>query len=73
MARPARGQARRQAILEAAMELYAKGGFRGTGLTAIGERVGVSHAAVLYHFGTARNLLREGPHLKLYLPPRVMQ
>ena len=41
------------------MELYAKGGFRGTGLTAIGERVGVSHAAVLYHFGSARALLRE--------------
>lgn len=39
------------------MELYARAGFRGTGLTAIGEKAGVSHAAVLYHFGSARNLL----------------
>lgn len=54
-----RGAVRRRAILDAALELYARGGFRGTGLAAIGERVGISHAAVLYHFGSAVNLLRE--------------
>jgi len=54
-----RGAERRRAILDAALELYARGGFRGTGLAAIGERVGISHAAVLYHFGSAVNLLRE--------------
>ena len=54
-----RGAVRRRAIMEAALELYARGGFRGTGLAAIGERVGISHAAVLYHFGSAVNLLRE--------------
>jgi len=52
-----RGEARRRAILDAAIELYAVRGFRGTGLAAIGERVGVSHAGVLYHFGSAQNLL----------------
>lgn len=53
-----RGAERRRAILDAALELYARGGFRGTGLAAIGERAGISHAAVLYHFGSAVNLLR---------------
>ncbi len=55
------------------MELYADSGFRGTGLTAIGERAGVTHAAVLYHYGTAKNLLlavlderdrRQEPHFR---------
>ncbi|MCG8592143.1 MAG: TetR/AcrR family transcriptional regulator [Proteobacteria bacterium] len=52
-----RGQARRQAILDAALELFAADGYRGTGLSAIGAQAGVSHSAVLYHFGTAENLL----------------
>jgi AcrR family transcriptional regulator len=52
-----RSEGTRRAILEAAFELYSRSGFRGTGLTAIGERVGVTHAAVLYHFGTAKQLL----------------
>jgi AcrR family transcriptional regulator len=53
----ARGEQTKAAILEAAIELYADTGFRGTGLHAIGQRAGVTHAAVLYHFGTARALL----------------
>jgi AcrR family transcriptional regulator len=52
-----RGQRTKQAILDAAMDLFAGSGYRGTGLIAIGDRAGVSHAAVLYHFGTAENLL----------------
>jgi len=52
-----RGEQTKAAILEAALELYADTGFRGTGLHAIGERAGVTHAAVLYHFGSARQLL----------------
>ena len=48
---------KRQAILEAARALYADAGFRGTGLTAIGARAGVTHAAVLYHFGSSAHLL----------------
>src|SRR5262245_42236418 len=53
-----RGAATRRAILEAAMALYAKGGFRGSGLTAIGQAAGVTHAGVLYHFGSVQKLLQ---------------
>jgi AcrR family transcriptional regulator len=52
-----RGARTKQAILDAATELFATGGSRGTGLIAIGERAGVSHSAVLYHFGSAEALL----------------
>ena len=57
-AKQSKRPSKRQAILEAALALYADGGFRGTGLTAIGARAGVTHAAVLYHFGSAADLLR---------------
>ena len=56
--RPPRGEETRRAILEAAMVLYAKGGFRGTGLAAIGRSAGVTHAGVLYHFGSVQKLLQ---------------
>ncbi len=52
-----RGRDTRAAILRAAVELYADAGFRGTGLIAIGQRAGVHHATVLYHFRTGRDLL----------------
>ena len=52
------GPETRQAILEAAMALYAKQGFRGTGLSAIGQAAGVTHAGVLYHFGSVQKLLQ---------------
>ena len=39
------------------MSLYARRGVKGTGLAAIGQAAGVTHAAVLYHFGSSRNLL----------------
>ena len=51
------GRDTRAAILRAAVELYADGGYRGTGLMAIGERAGVHHATVLYHFRTGKDLL----------------
>lgn len=57
--RLSKGDRTRQAILDAAMALYAEDGFRGTGLTAIGERAGITHSAVLYHFGSSRGLLAE--------------
>jgi AcrR family transcriptional regulator len=56
-AKKAAGAKTKQAILDAALELYAKDGWRGTGLTAVGERAGVTHAAVLYHFGSSSKLL----------------
>lgn len=55
--RAKQGEETRATILRAAVELYAEGGFRGTGLMAIGQRAGVHHATVLYHFRTSRDLL----------------
>src|SRR5262245_51856607 len=57
ISRKEQGEETRRAILEAAVELYAESGFRGTALKAIGERAGVHHATVLYHYRTARDLL----------------
>lgn len=57
MSRKEQGEETRRAILEAAVELYAESGFRGTALKAIGERAGVHHATVLYHYRTSRELL----------------
>lgn len=57
MSRKAQGEETRRAILEAAVALYAESGFRGTALKAIGERAGVHHATVLYHYRTSRELL----------------
>ncbi|CAN5740188.1 TetR/AcrR family transcriptional regulator [soil metagenome] len=57
--RQPRGDARRQQIIDAAIELFAAKGFRGTGLAALAEQVGVTAPALLYHFGTKDRLLRE--------------
>jgi AcrR family transcriptional regulator len=53
----AKGTKTRADILEAALALFAETGYRGTGLMAIGERAGVTHAAVLYHFQSSEGLL----------------
>ena len=50
---------RREAILQAAIDLFAKGGSRGTCIAAIAERIGVTPAAVIHHFKTKEALLRE--------------
>jgi len=47
---------RRQEILDAAIELWATKGSRGTGLTEVAERAGMTHAGVLHHFGSKANL-----------------
>jgi AcrR family transcriptional regulator len=57
LSRKEQGEETRRAIIEAAVELYAETGFRGTALKAIGERAGVHHATVLYHYRTGRELL----------------
>ncbi|MBY0279266.1 TetR/AcrR family transcriptional regulator [Candidatus Binatia bacterium] len=56
-ARPARRDETRRRILDAAVALYARRGVKGTGLAAIGQAAGVTHAGVLYHFGSSRKLL----------------
>jgi len=55
--RKAQGEQTRRAILDAAIELYADRGFRGTGLMSIGEAAGVAHATVLYHYGSSHELM----------------
>jgi AcrR family transcriptional regulator len=55
---PTRGEARRQEILDTAVRLFAKRGFRATGILALAQEVGLSHVGVLHHFGSKEQLLR---------------
>ncbi|MGV0804712.1 TetR/AcrR family transcriptional regulator [Mycolicibacterium setense] len=50
---------RRDELLRAAVELFATGGTRGTTLDAIAKQIGVSKAAIIHHFSTKEDLLRE--------------
>ena len=52
-----RGAQRRQAIVEAAIEVFAQHGFRGGALAEVAARVDLSPAGILYHFGTKEDLL----------------
>jgi AcrR family transcriptional regulator len=52
-----RGAERREAIIEAAMSVFAERGFRGGALAAVAELVDVSPAGILYHFGSKEELL----------------
>jgi AcrR family transcriptional regulator len=53
-----KGAARREEIVDAAVELFAARGSRGTSMLEIAKRVGMSHVGVLHHFGTKEELLR---------------
>jgi AcrR family transcriptional regulator len=57
--RQARGTLRRQQILDAAVELFGEKGYRGSGLAALAERVGMTATGLLYYFGTKERLLLE--------------
>jgi AcrR family transcriptional regulator len=52
-----RGAARREAILEAALEVFAERGYRAGALGEIAARVDVTAAGILYHFGSKEELL----------------
>lgn len=54
-----RGTATREAAIEAAIELWAETGWRVTSVAAVAERVGVTDAALLHHFGTKESFLEE--------------
>lgn len=56
-AAPAPAPTRREQILDAAVELFATTGYRGTSIAAVAERVGMTDAGVLYHFKTKEDLL----------------
>lgn len=57
--RQQRGDRRRQQILDVAVELFASRGYRGTGVAALAEEVGMTAPGMLYYFGTKERLLRE--------------
>src|SRR6476646_2754366 len=53
----AKGVARRQEILDRAIEVFAKRGSERTSLRAIAQEVGVTHAALKHYFGSLEELL----------------
>ena len=54
-----RGDASREAILTAALRVVGREGLPASSLGAIAKEAGTSKPAVLYHFGSRENLLRE--------------
>lgn len=52
-----RGVERRSQIVDTAIDLFARQGFRGTGIAAIAEAVGITPGAILHHFGSKEGLL----------------
>lgn len=57
--RYANGERTRARIIEAAIDLFAERGYRGTGINALAERVDMTGAGLLYWFGTKQRLLQE--------------
>ena len=57
--RYAKGVLRRRQILDRAIEVFADLGFEGTSLRAIGDAIGVSHAALRRYFDTREELFLE--------------
>ncbi|KNY06118.1 TetR/AcrR family transcriptional regulator [Microbacterium sp. GCS4] len=55
----ASGQARRQAIVDEALAVFARTGFRGGSLREIAKRVGVTPAGLLHHFADKEELFAE--------------
>lgn len=55
----AKGARRRQEILDRAIEVIAERGVHGASLRAIGDAIGVSHAALRHYFSTREELLIE--------------
>lgn len=52
-----RGTATRKALTEAAIDLWAEAGWQVTGIGPVAERVGVTSAGLLRHFGTKENFV----------------
>lgn len=52
-----KGVARRQEILDRAIDVFRERGAEGTSLRSIAERLGVSHAALLHYFDSREQLL----------------
>ncbi|MBL7544049.1 MAG: TetR/AcrR family transcriptional regulator [Bdellovibrionaceae bacterium] len=56
-ARSYKGEKTKELIVMAALELFAKDGFDLVSMQKIGDKVGISQAAVAQYFGTKRNLI----------------
>ena len=54
-----KGDARRDEILEAALVVFARSGYRGTSLREVAEMTGLTPPALLHHFGTREAMLAE--------------
>lgn len=54
-----KGMRRRQQILERALTVFNERGLEGTSLRALGEAIGVSHAALRHYFDSREELLLE--------------
>lgn len=55
--RYAKTEATRAAIIDAAIEVFAEGGFRSGSLREVAVKVGLTEPALLHHFGTKTGLL----------------
>jgi AcrR family transcriptional regulator len=55
--RSPKGQRRRQQILDAAMEMFAQGGYAGTSIASIAEKAGLTLPGLLHHFPNKMSLL----------------
>lgn len=55
----AKGIARREEILEAALEVFARSGYQGTSLREVAEVSGMTAAGLLHYFGTREAMLTE--------------
>jgi len=47
----------KRAVIDAAIALFSERGYRATSLKAIGERAGISHGVIPFHFGSKEGLL----------------
>ncbi|WP_243076480.1 TetR/AcrR family transcriptional regulator [Microbacterium sp. SS28] len=54
----AKSEAKRQAILDAALEVFAESGYRAGSLRDVAQRVGMSEAGLLHHFRSKSLLLQ---------------
>jgi len=68
-----RGQARREQLLQAALELFAENGYEGTCTRRVAEHTGVTEAVLFKHFPTKQDLFeavlqRFGPGHLIRLP-----
>ena len=55
--RQERARLRREEIITAAGEMFARGGFRGTSLADVAARAGITEPGLLHHFGSKAGLL----------------